>query len=155
MEINITKNYLAVLFVLWISPIINAVWGGPIWITISFMCFFLIYAGHEWMHVWICRIHDLNIDSVNLQTGGKTYILFEPAEGKSKNKIESDVYLAGVVWDSIFFAIAIFSAIFFAMSQRDSLPFTFGISLVLLLIFNLAMPGSDWQEFHKRATKRV
>jgi len=155
MEINITKNYLAVLFVLWIAPVINAVWGGPVWITVSFMCFFLIYVGHEWMHVWVCRIHNLNIGSVNLQSGGKTHILFEPAEGKNKNKIESDVYLAGVVWDSILFAIATFSAIFFAISQRDSLPFTFGISLVLLLIFNLAMPGSDWQEYQKRAPKRV
>jgi hypothetical protein len=156
MEVNISFNYLAVLFVLWIAPVVSAIWGAPIWITISFMSFFAIYAGHEWMHVWICRVNKLHVEAVNLQSGGKTHILFEGAEGTNKNRIESGVYLVGVAWDSIWFTISILSTIFYSLYQQgEQISLVFGISLIFLLIFNLAMPGSDWQEFMKRTTKRA
>lgn len=155
MEISISPTYLIILFILWIAPVINAVWGGPVWITISFMAFFAIYAGHEWIHVWICRIHDMTVHKIFLNTGGETHIIFEESTGPNKDRDESDVYLAGVAWDSIFFTISSLSAIFFSLFTGDPVPLTFGCSLILLLIFNLAVPGSDWQEYKKRSPLRA
>lgn len=155
MNINITLKYLSVLFFLWVAPVISAIWGAPIWVTVSFMCFFAIYGGHEWTHVYICHMHGIYVESVNLISGGETHILFEPATGENKNKIESDIYLAGAAWDTIFFSIAIFNAIFYGFVQKDNTPVVFATSLIFLLIFNLAMEGSDWQEFSKRTLKRA
>jgi hypothetical protein len=156
MEITITKDYLAVLFTLWICSVGSAVWGWPIWTTVSFMCFFLIYGGHEWAHFWICNVNNMQVDAVNLATGGKTDIDFSIlSEDPDKDRKISDVYLAGVVWDSVFFAISILSSIFYGYLFGDMIPVTFGLSLILLLIFNLAMPGSDWQNYFKVIHKRA
>jgi len=156
MEIYISKKYLAFLFILWIAPTVNAIWGGPIWVTISFMAAFAIYAGHEWVHVWVCKINNLDVDSIILGTGSETrnYFIVD-TEDPDRNRKESDVYLAGVVWDSIWFTVAILSCMFYALSQWDNTPITVGFCLILVLIFNLAMPGSDWHEFMKRTAKRT
>lgn len=155
MDLKISQNYLAILFVLWLSPVVSSIWGAPVWITISFMCFFAIYLGHEWIHAWICKINNLNVVEINLSTGGNTHILFEQAEGPNKNRIEADVFLAGVAWDSVFYTISTLSAMFFAFHENDKIALVFSISLILILISNLAMPGSDWQEFIKRNNMRV
>lgn len=156
MDVKISKKYLIYLFLLWIAPTICAIWGGPIWVTVSLLSFFAIYAGHEWIHVWVCKINNLDVETVFLSVGGKTHIVFEvPEEGPDKLRIEADVYLAGVVWDSVWFTISILSSITYALFMQDQTPFTFGISLIVLLIFLLAWPGSDWQEFMKRIPKGV
>ena len=155
MDVIISKKYLAVLFCLWIAPVASAVWGFPIWMTISFMSMFAIYAGHEWIHAWVCKINNLHVETICLSSQGKTHILFEQAEGPNKDKIEGDVYLAGVAWDSILFTLAAISCMFYSFYMVDPLSFIVGCSLIFILIFNLAVPGSDWQEFMKRTHKRV
>lgn len=156
MEVTISKWYLAVLFLLWIGSVGSGIWGWPIWTVISFMSFFAIYAGHEWAHIWVCGINHLDIESLSFDVGGRTHCLFSiDTDNPNKTKIESDVYLAGVAWDAIWFAISILSSIFYGYLLNEFLPITFGCSLVLILIFNLAMPGSDWQEFRKRTTLRA
>jgi hypothetical protein len=156
MEINVTKEYLTVLFLLWIGSVASGIWGWPIWTTISFMCFFMIYGGHEWAHFWICTINGIQVESVNLSTGGKTDIEFSiESDDPEKDRKIADIYLIGVVWDSIFFTIAVLSSIFYSFFIGDLIPITFGISLILILIFNLAMPGSDWQNYSKVIHKRA
>jgi hypothetical protein len=155
MEVKVTPKYMIYIFALCIAPVICSVWGGPVWATISFIAFLAIYAGHEWMHVYVCKINNLHVETVNLSTGGETEILFEPATGDNKDRIEADVYLAGVAWDAVFYAISVLSSLFYAILYHDITPFIFGSSLILIFIFLLAMPGSDWQEFRKRTTMRA
>lgn len=156
MEINVTWSYIYTILFLWLSPVICAVWGGPIYGTVCLMCAFAIYAGHEWIHVWICKINNLDVAKVNLATGGKTCILFGIEENaKDRKTIEGKVYLAGVVYDSILMAIAVFSCYGYALYMNDLLPLTIGSFIIILLIFNLASPGSDWQNYLKRTSMRV
>lgn len=152
MEIYVSKKYLMILFILWIAPTISAVWGAPVWVTISLMSFFAIYAGHEWMHIWICRINNMNIERVVFSTLGDTHTLFDEADGPEKNQKEADVYLAGVIWDSFWLFFATTSSLTYSVITGETIPITFGFSLILILIFNLAVPGSDWQEYHKRTS---
>jgi hypothetical protein len=152
MQFNINPYFIYISLFLWFAPVISAVWGYPVWITISFMCMFAIYTVHEFAHLWICKLNNLEVLSLNLSHGGNTEIIFEKPDS---DKVAADVYLAGVAWDSIFFAIAILSCYFYAFYQGDITPLIFGTSLIFILIFNLAMPGSDWQEFRKRTALRV
>jgi hypothetical protein len=120
------------------------------------MAFFWIYAGHEWAHIWVCGINHLDIESLSFDVGGRTHCIFGiDTDTPNKTKIEADVYLAGVAWDSVLFTISVLSSIFYGLFSKEILPVTFGISLILILLFNLAMPGSDWQEFRKRTTLRA
>ena len=145
-----------ILVLLWIAPVITALIQYPVWITVSFMAFFAIYAGHEWTHVVVASMNGMEITEISLSNAGNTHTLFmEAEEGPGKGKAEADVYLAGVVWDSVFFAISILSSTFYFYYYHDQTPLTFAGSLIMLLIFNLAVPGSDWREYRKRTTMRV
>lgn len=156
MEVYVTKEYIAFVLALWVGSVGSAEWGWPVWATISFMCFFLIYAGHEWIHVWICEINSLDVEYVSLATGGETEISFSVDEADpEKDRKAADVYLAGVAWDSILYTVSVFSSIFYGYLSNETIPITFGLSLILLLIFNLAMPGSDWQNYVKRSHMRA
>jgi hypothetical protein len=152
MEITISRGYLIILFILWIAPVVNAVWGGPEWVTVSFMVFFLIYAGHELIHAWICRINNLKIGEIALFTGGRHYILFELSDN---NEINAKIYLAGVAYDSALFMVSSLNAIIFGLLTNDRIPVAFGFSLILIIISNLAWPNSDWQQYQKYSAIRA
>lgn len=142
MEIIVSKAYLGYLVLLWAAPVISAVWGFPIWVTVMFMCIFAIYAGHEWVHAWICRKNNLKIEAIFLCHGGDTSINFEePEEGPNKNKIISDVYLSGIAWDGVFYAIAIINMVLYAYLQKDQIPYYFAMAAIITFIITLAMPG--------------
>lgn len=148
MDLFITPKYMAVLFVLWVLPVTFSIFNGPVWATISLVAMFLIYAGHEWAHVWICRINNLPVKSVHLATGGETFTEFSIDDSQDKS-ILADVYLAGVVWDSVLFTVISLSSMVYALTERDPLSFIFSISMIFILMFNLQMPQSDWQQFKK------
>jgi hypothetical protein len=150
MEIYISKKYLAFLSVLWIAPTIAAIWGAAIWVTISLLAFFLIYAGHEWLHVWVCRINNVDVHEVVFDTRGKTHILFDEANGPDKNKTEADIFLAGVVWDSILFTIAILCSMVYGLYMKDPLPMIFSMAMVFITYMNLKAPNSDWSNYQAR-----
>lgn len=155
-EVYISKKFMAFLFILWISPVVSSIWGFPTWLTITLVSFLMVYAGHELIHAWVCKIYNLKITELNFDIRGNTYILFEEAEDSpDKEKAEAHVFLGGIIWDSLWFTISSLSAIFYAFYLRDFTPLTVGLSLILVLILNLAMPGSDWQEYRKRTTMRA
>jgi hypothetical protein len=149
-KIFISKKYLAFLFILWIAPTISAIWGAPIYATITFMSFFAIYAGHEWMHIYVCKINKIDIESIVLSTGDESQTNFYEAEEPEKNIKEANVYLAGVLWDSFWLMISCLASIIYGFITQSQIPITLGFALILMLIFNLAHPGSDWQEYRKR-----
>lgn len=156
MKFTVSFWYLAVLFILWTMPVVTAIWQVPIWMTVSIMAFFAIYAGHEWTHAYVCSINNIEIESISLRPGGQTHILFViDTDDPDNNKITSDIYLAGAVWDSVWLTIPALSSFFYALYFRDSTAMIFTISLIFILISNLAFPGSDWQEYVKRTTLRA
>lgn len=150
MQITVSKEYLAFLFILWIAPTVSSVWGGPIWITISFLALFLIYAGHEFVHAWICEINGVAIDQISLQPGGGHHITFSRPES---DKVYGDILLAGAAYDSILFAISALSSIMYGFLTNEVTPVTFGCSLIILIIFNLAWPNSDWRQYRSLTTR--
>lgn len=152
MEIKLNPYYVYVFMILWIAPVICAVWGLPVWTTITFLCAFAIYALHEWIHLWICKINNLSVLEISLIPLGKTHIIFKPSPNQ---KINQDVYLAGAAWDSIFYTIAILSCFMYFMTTGDRIPLYFGTSFIIMLILNLVWPGSDYQESQNGTTTRV
>lgn len=156
MKFTINYGYILTLFILWTTPIITVLWGWPFWTTVSIMAFFAIYAGHEWAHVLICSINGIEVESVSLASGERMHTLFLiDTDDKDRIKKESDIYLAGAVWDSVWFTVAIISTLSYSLIFKDGLSFVVSISLIIFLILNLAFPGSDWQEYVKRTTLRV
>jgi hypothetical protein len=149
MEIRINPYYIYVFMILWIAPVITAVWGMPIWTTITFLCAFAIYSMHEWIHLWICKINGLEVKEISLIPLGKTHIIFEKSESR---KITRDVYLAGAAWDSIFYSIAILSCLVYSFHTNDQIPLYFGCTFIIMLTLNLVWPGSDFSHF-KALTK--
>lgn len=148
MNVNFTKEYLGFLFLLWIGQVGSAIWGWPVWSTISFMAFFAIYGGHEWIHVAVCKENNLPVDEVNLGVNGQQHISFSLDGNDPEVYIKAaKVYLAGSAWDSIWYTIAALSSIFYAWVLMDPIPLIFGISMVILLISNLLWPGSDWKHY--------
>jgi hypothetical protein len=152
MEIKISPYYVYVFMILWLAPVISAVWGFPVWITITFLCAFAIYSMHEWIHLWICKINNLDVLEISLITLGMTHIIFQKP---ANNKIAADVYLAGAAWDSIFYTIAALSCFTYSFLTGDLFPLYFGSTFIIVLILNLAWPGSDWQEYRSRTIVRV
>jgi hypothetical protein len=154
LDVNFSKEYLGFLFLLWIGQVGSAIWGWPIWSTISFMAFFAIYGGHEWIHVAVCKANDLIVEEINFGIGGKQDITFALDENDPEVYIKAaKVYLAGSAWDSIWYMIAALSAGFYAFYLNDVIPFIFGVSLIIVLISNLLWTGSDW--YHYRNLTRV
>lgn len=144
MDIYVSKSYLLLVMILWAAPTINAVWGGPIWITISLMAFFLIYIGHEWVHAYVCYLNKVTVSSIYLLTGGQSHILFEKPDSR---KAIADIYLAGAVYDTILFMVSILNCLFYATLYQEYIPLLFGVSLVIITLLNLEMSGSDWNNY--------
>lgn len=144
MDVFVTKKYLAMLFTLWISPIICAIWGGPVWVTISLAAFFLIYAGHEWMHSYVCTRRGVKILSIYFSTGNESSTEFEKPDDPA---IEAEIYLAGVTYDSILLTIVALNSLFYSMWYKDVIPFIFAFSILITALLLYSVPGSDWQKF--------
>jgi hypothetical protein len=156
MKFTVSLWYLTTLFILWTAPVVTAIWQVPIWMTVSLMAFFAIYAGHEWAHALVCSINNIEIERISLVAGGHTHIIFLiDDDDPNYDKNAADIYLAGAVWDSVWFTIPVLSSFFYALYFHDPTALIFAISLIFVLIANLAFPGSDWQEYLKRTTTRA
>ena len=155
-KIHVSKWYLLVVFLLWIGSVGSAIWGWPVWSTISFIAIFMIYAGHEWMHVWVAEENGLTVEQVNLDVNGFQVTDFSgDTDDPDLNKKAAKVFLAGSVWDSVWFTITAFSSFFYYRFTGDITPLMFGSGIIIVLIFNLACPGSDWQNYMIRTAKRA
>lgn len=144
MDIFVTKNYLFMIFILWIAPIVSAIWGAPVWITISLAGFFLIYAGHEWIHALACKKRGLTVISMCFATGNRSETVFEKPENPV---IEGDIYLAGVAYDLVILTVISLNSMFYAMWFKQEVPFIFALSIILIALFVLSAPQSDWKNF--------
>jgi hypothetical protein len=155
-KIHVSKWYLLLLSLLWTGSVGSAAWGWPVWTTISFVAMFMIYAGHEWMHVWVAEENGLTVNQVILDVQGDQETIFSgDSEDPDMNKKFSKVFLAGSVWDSIWFTITCLSSIFYSLYTGDITAMIFGSGVIIVLIFNLACPGSDWQNYMKRTAMRA
>ena len=131
-------------FTLWIAPIICAIWGGPVWITIPLAAFFLIYAGHEWTHAFVCTRNDVKVVSIYFSTGNESCTEFEKPDNPD---ITAKIYLAGVTYDSILLTIVSLNSLFYAIWFKDVIPFIFAMSILITTLALYSVPGSDWQNF--------
>jgi membrane protein insertase Oxa1/YidC/SpoIIIJ len=152
MEVYITKKYLFILFLLEFGTLMSKAYNLDLWITATLATFFAIYLGHEWAHVIMAKAKGLEVKRVCLEIGGNCHILFKAADENDPQKYEKEasVYLMGEIWNFFCLSVAVVFMVVSSINNHNPLSFTFAILLILIFIQGLSMPGSDYQEYHRR-----
>jgi len=148
MNLYVSKGWIAYTILLVILSIISG-YTYPAWFTICLVCFFLIRTGHEFAHALVCKKYNIPIESIYLELYGEHSLDFIP----TSEAIAAEVFLAGIVYDSIIFAVAILSSLFSGFWNNDIVAISFGCVILMLASVNFLMPNSDFQNFLKYTEK--
>ena len=160
MKVIITPIYLLFVFISILGIVACLYLNLPIWVIVFLGVSLAIFLLHEWMHIYAAHIVGITVNTVIFDIGNNATFI-EPGDGKDPEHIkkEAKIFLAGVVFDLIFWGVLvtfliadslIYPAIDGTYNLINAIEFFLGMFLLLVVYWGNGIEWSDYQQYRKR-----
>ena len=149
MKVIITPTYFLFVFIAIFGLIGSIFLNVPVWVMAVIGVALAYFLLHEWMHVYAAKNVGIPIDTVILDIGDNRTFVTEDKNNPDDNRKIAHVFLAGAIFDMVFWGALIFLLIVDGIIQHDILELLFATFLFLANIWSSTIEWSDFQQYHK------
>jgi hypothetical protein len=151
MKVIVTPAYLLFVFISVFGLIASIYLTVPVWAIAVLFTSLAIILLHEWTHVYAAQKVGISVNTVILDLGNNTTFLDrEKQDDPESDKKEAMVFLAGAVFDSVFWLSLITFLVVNSILSNNVIELIIACILAPAIIWGFNFEWSDYRQYQKR-----